>query len=39
MKGKKMKQPSNIEVIASMLLGAFIGISVTLVYVFRTGGF
>jgi hypothetical protein len=39
MKGKKMKQPSNLEVIASMLLGAFIGISVALVYVFRTGGF
>jgi hypothetical protein len=39
MKGKKMKQPSNIEVIASMLLGAFIGISVALVYVYRTGGF
>jgi hypothetical protein len=39
MKGNCMKQPSNLEVIASMLLGAFIGISVALVYVFRTGGF
>jgi hypothetical protein len=39
MKGKKMKQPSNLEVVASMLLGAFIGISAALVYVFRTGGF
>jgi hypothetical protein len=39
MKGKQMQQPSNLEVIASMLLGAFIGISVALVYVFRTGGF
>jgi hypothetical protein len=39
MKGNCMKQPSNLEVVASMLLGAFIGISAALVYVFRTGGF
>jgi hypothetical protein len=34
-----MKQSSNLEVIASMLLGAFIGITLALVYVYRTGGF
>jgi hypothetical protein len=34
-----MKQPTNFEVVASMLLGAFIGILVAFVYVFRTGGF
>ena len=34
-----MKQPTNLEVIASMFLGAVIGISLSLVYVYRTGGF
>lgn len=34
-----MKQPSNLEVIASMLLGAAIGITLALVYIYRTGGF
>jgi hypothetical protein len=39
MKGKDMKQPTNLEVFASMLLGACIGITLALVYVYRTGGF
>ena len=37
--GKVMKQPTNLEVFATMLLGAFIGITLALVYVYRTGGF
>ena len=39
MKGKVMKQPTKLEVFATMLLGAFIGITLALVYVYRTGGF
>lgn len=33
------KQPTTLEVIASMILGAAIGISLSLVYIYRTGGF
>jgi hypothetical protein len=39
MKGKTMKQPTNLEVLGAMLLGALIGITLGLVYVYRTGGF
>jgi hypothetical protein len=39
MKEKTMKQPTNLEVLGAMLLGACIGITLGLVYVYRTGGF
>jgi hypothetical protein len=38
-KGKVMKQPTNLEVLGAMLLGACIGITLAFVYVYRTGGF
>ena len=39
MKEKVMKQPTTLEIIGSMLLGAFMGITLALVYIYRTGGF
>jgi len=34
-----MKQSTNLEILGAMLLGACIGITLGLVYVYRTGGF
>jgi hypothetical protein len=34
-----MKQPTNLEILGATLLGAFIGITLALVYIYRTGGF
>ena len=34
-----MKQPTTLEIIGATLLGAFMGITLALVYIYRTGGF